>query len=255
MLIDFKDAVTASNLDPAARYAVFYMDGRFANRAAVARRCPHAKLFGITVTGLVTGVGVFAVDSETGDVPVAGTLAWLEKQIRLGVHHVHPICAYANEDRWLNEGLLLGVVALEKKYGVEIEKWDAHYDGIREIPAWASAKQYADPGPVDLDVALASFFGDVVDPHYAWFDTKRRVVAGGAAERATVQEYDRLRATQTRTRHPHRARLAVLRVGLRLLAGRLWTIAHTRRPPAWGRFRRGWRREELIRRAQGERIV
>lgn len=157
MLIDFQDATNASNLNPNQKYAVFYVDGRFANRAAVAARCPHAKLYGITVLG-ATGPGIFAADSETGDLSVASTLRWVETQIKLGVKL---IAVYANENRWLNEGLLAGVQALERKHKVNVRKWLAHYTGKRtlEFP-WVDAEQYADPGPVDLNVALAKFFGD-----------------------------------------------------------------------------------------------
>jgi hypothetical protein len=175
-LISFEDAVTATNLDPNQTHAVYYADGRFANRDAVARQCPHAKLYGITVTGLLTGPGVFAVDSETGDVPVDRTLAWVEKQIKLGVQ---PIAVYANLSRWLNEGLLAGVQALEKKYGVRVRKWLAHYTGnpVLEFP-WVDAEQYADPGPVDRNVALADFFGDVTPTP----PTKEDIVAIAVAE-------------------------------------------------------------------------
>lgn len=158
MLISFEDAVTASNLDPNQKYAVYYADGRYANRAAVAAQCPQAKLFGITVGGL-TGPTIFACDSETGDLDVPQTLRWVENQIQLGVKL---ICVYANLDRFLNLGLLAGVETLERKYGVKVRKWLAHYTGnpVLEYP-WVDAEQYADPGPVDLNVALATFFGDL----------------------------------------------------------------------------------------------
>ena len=162
-LIDFQDAVTASNLNPNDKYGVYYLDGHFANYRAVRARMPRAKLYGITVFGAV-GPGVFAADSELGDMPVPLTLAWTEKQIHLGVKL---ICNYANLNRWLNEGLLKGVLALERKYNVKTKKWVANYNNLRSIPSWADADQYADPGPIDRDVALANFFeatGPVVKP-------------------------------------------------------------------------------------------
>lgn len=159
-LISFDDAVTAANLNPKQKYAVFYIDGRFANRAAVAARCPQAKLFGITVRGL-TGHGVFACDCEAGDLTVQGAVRWAEEQIQL---HVALICVYASLDTWENQGLLTGIEALEKKYGVKIRKWVADFNNIAKIPSWADADQYADPGPVDHDIALATFFGDLPKP-------------------------------------------------------------------------------------------
>jgi hypothetical protein len=150
-LIDFQDAVTAANLDPKQTHAVFYVDGRFANHSAVASRCPHAKLYGITVTG-ITGQGVFAVDSETGDLDVPSTIRWVEKQVALGVKL---IVVYANLDRWLN----LGLKAALDKYGHRIRRWVADYNDVRAIQPWADAEQYA-TGNVDRNVALATFFGD-----------------------------------------------------------------------------------------------
>jgi hypothetical protein len=258
-LINFQDAVTGANLDPTQTHAVYYGDGPFANKAAVAKQCPHAKLFAITVTGGLTGVGVFAIDSEAGDVPVDHTLAWLETQIKLGVHKVHPICAYANENRWLNEGLLVGVQALERKYGVEIEKWDAHYDGIATLPSWASAKQYANPGPIDRNVALANFFGDakpVVDPQYDRFDSRPRLVFKKARrERGQVELYDRLRAQQTPTKHPHPAQLAFVRYVLAFYAARIAVVAKAPKSGGWAVNDRKWRFDQIVKRSKGQRVV
>lgn len=157
VLISFEDAVNASVLDPNATHAVFYMDGNYANRDAVAARCPHARLYAITVRG-ATGHGIFALDSENGDVDTGArgvfpeTEAWVAEQVRLGVS---PIVVYANADRWLN----LGLLARLEHYGNRIERWDANFDGSTAIPSWASAKQYASSN-VDLNVAVANFFGD-----------------------------------------------------------------------------------------------
>lgn len=153
-LISFEDAVTAANLNPNDKYGVYYVDGRFANHWAVRARQPHAKLYGITVFGAV-GAGVFACDCENGDLTVPQALAWTLKQIEL---KVSLICVYASLDTWLNQGLLRGVQALEKKYKIHIKKWVAHYNNIPQIPNWADADQYADPGPIDRDIALANFF-------------------------------------------------------------------------------------------------
>src|ERR1700733_2688650 len=133
LLINFKDAVNASILDQTASHAVFYMDGDFENEAAVRAQCPHAKLYAITVRG-ATGHGIFACDSETGDLDIPQTEAWTAAQVAL---NVSPIVDYANQDRWLNLGLLAALA----HYGERIERWDADYDGSAVIPSWASAKQ------------------------------------------------------------------------------------------------------------------
>lgn len=157
LLINFKDAVNAAVLDPNATHAVFYMDGDFENEGAVRERCPHAKLYAITTRG-ATGHGIFALDSENGDIDTGArgvfpkTEAWVAEQVRLDVA---PIAVYANQDRWLN----LGLLARLEHYGDRIERWDADFDGNPTVPSWASAKQYLS-GSVDLNVALANFFGD-----------------------------------------------------------------------------------------------
>jgi hypothetical protein len=156
LLINFKDAVNASVLDPEATVAVFYCDGPFENYAAVRARCPKAKLYAITTLG-ATGHGIFACDSETGDLSIPRTMQWNAEQVSLGVEL---IVDYANRNRWLALGLLAAVEAFEKSAGVVIEKWDADFDGSAVLLPWESAKQYA-TGDVDLDIARATFFEGV----------------------------------------------------------------------------------------------
>lgn len=158
LLINFKDAVNASGLDPNATEAVYYMDGKFANEAEVRARCPHARLHAITTQG-ANGLHIFALDCETGNLGTTSSellivkaVAWVEEQIRL---EADPIVVYANQNLWL----VLGLLEALARFGSRIERWDADFDGKPEIPAWASAKQYAD-GRVDLDIARAAFFGD-----------------------------------------------------------------------------------------------
>lgn len=255
-LISFDDAVTASNLNSNQKVAVFYADGHYANRLAVARQCPNAKLYGITVWGQ-TGPGIFACDSETGDMDVPQTLAWVEEQIHLGVKL---ICVYANLSRFLNEGLLADIVALERKYGIKVRKWLAHYTGnpVLEYP-WVDAEQYADPGPVDHNLALATFFGDTpshtaTDPnHYDWFDVGPfPSVWGRLNERKVVEQYDGAR------KHPvkYAGYLLLLRLKLRFLANRVAKVSGAgTKNPNWGQFHRGWRFQALIHRAQGQQLV
>lgn len=171
-LVSFADSVTGANLSAEQLFAVFYADGSYANRTAVAKQCPHAKLFGITTHGL-TGKGIFACDCEEGDETVAETLAWNVKQILL---KVELIADYASMDTWASGGLYDAVVAQEKKYGVTIKKWVADYDNgdksltiVYEGKSYSfDARQYAGGMvPVDDDIALATFFEGVtpaVDP-------------------------------------------------------------------------------------------
>lgn len=243
LLISFKDAVNAAVLDPAATVAVFYCDGRYENRASVAARCPHAKLYAITVRG-ATGPGIFACDSETGDLTIAQTVDWVAEQTRLAVY---PIVAYADEDRWVNLGLLAALA----KYGDRIERWDADYDGSPVLPSWASAKQFMSTD-VDLDSARADFFtGATPAPDYHY----ERYREG--AERVAAQRYDHWRVRQTATAHPHRAWMLVRKRQCRLYRRRIelavaWDHTHHVSDP-WSLKCRRFRHQQLGLRAQGKR--
>lgn len=150
VVIRTKDAVTAANLDPTALFGFYYADGAFANKAAVRARCPNAKLIGITVIGQV-GPEFEECDSETGDLPIPQTEEWVAKSLAIGVYRPR---VYANKDRWES----LGLFAALEKYGDRIQRHQASFDGIAEIPAGYDAKQFLDPGPVDLDICLETFF-------------------------------------------------------------------------------------------------
>ena len=99
-LIDFEDAVTASNLTAGVTHGVFYVDGKYANGTAVKARLPGAKLLGITVLG-TTGKDVQICDCETGDLSAASAENWVAKQLNLGVYRP---CVYADLVTW-NAGL------------------------------------------------------------------------------------------------------------------------------------------------------
>lgn len=115
-------------------------------------------------------------------------------------------------------------------------------------------------GDLDVDAAREDAFPIPPDPHYAWFPTGPFPYFGQQLnEQAIVQEYDRLRATQTWTHHPSRPELHRLRVELEFLAKRVAYLAHKAAKPGqkydWKPNRWGWRFQQLIRRSQGERLV
>jgi hypothetical protein len=256
-MISFDDAVTAGNL-PGQKFSVYYADGRFANRTAVRAREPQGRLYGITVRGL-TGPEINICDCESGDMSVAETEAWVAEQVRLGVAL---IVVYASEDTFVN-GELFAALA---KYGSRIKRWQAHYDNVAQVPAGYDAKQFADPGPVDHNVALPSFFQPFVKTTPSHYD---RFPVGpfpyGSLklnERELVQLYDRLRAKQSLLRHPNRAELETTRTELEFLAKRCAYLAHQEFPGlpigealAKSSNWRGWRFQQLVHRAQGKRLA
>lgn len=149
-----------------------------------------------------------------------------------------------------------------KRFGIPIVKLtDAQAQGSSRgvcqhsnLGAAGGGHHDCGPGfPIDHVLDMAK---NGTDPHhYAWFDTTKRLLLGRTSELALVQEYDRLRATQTPTKHPNRARLAVLRKLLRLAARRVWVVSHAKGKPSWGVSHRGWRWQELTKRAQGKSAV
>ena len=96
------------------------------------------------------------------------------------------------------------------------------------------------------------------DPHhYGWFDAKHRTIGHvKLVERNAVLNYDRVR------KHPIRARKAIkeYREHCRLAADRIARVvideAKTKgRPRDWKPYRRGWRYSQLMKRANGKRVV
>lgn len=164
-LIAFDDAVTASNLPDNQEYGVFYVDGLYANYAAVRARLPHANLFGITCLG-ETGWKATYIDVERGNLGAANqaqliqkAVEWVVKQIALDVD---PIGVYASLDLWHN-----GLWAALEKHGARIKRWCAAYDQdpsltltYEGVTYHFDAHQWAGnvaPG-VDKNVADPSFF-------------------------------------------------------------------------------------------------
>ena len=145
----FQDAVTAANLNPAQTHGVYYVDGLFANGAAVRARCPNAVLKGITVHGR-TGAEAAFCDCEKGDLTVAQTEAWVAEQIKLNVPLVG---VYADVSTWES-----GLLAALAKYGKRIKRWVAHWDGVAQVPAGFDCKQFSSSQTIDNNVALNDFF-------------------------------------------------------------------------------------------------
>lgn len=112
------------------------------------------------------------------------------------------------------------------------------------------------------------------DPHhYRWFAGEREKIGlpGGpfdmviegkhikVDERDTVMQYDKLRAEQRRHVHPHTAELEELRERCYALSQRIDSIAHEQQKGhlvPWTDFRRfGWRKEQLVDRADGRLVA
>jgi hypothetical protein len=234
-----------------------YANGRFANTTAAKAAFPQLRHVEYDVNGTRPDADI--LDIEKFDASPATFPGWA-KNYKGSL----PLPA-----GYCSASLIAVVVSVMLDHGWKRDQFliqSAHYGAGQHICGpgtcgfpQADSTQWADKGRhgqnTDLTIYADHFFGPEPppkpDPHYAWFDTQKRLVLGGMSEVALVREYDRLRAMQ----HPNKARLAALRVRLRVGASRLWLIAHAERPPSWGKFYRGMRREQLIRRAQGHRII
>jgi len=201
-------------------------------------------------------------DCEAGDMTIDELVnIWLPRQIKRGVWRPG---VYANQNRWSNEGLLAKLA----HYGPLIRRIVAHYDYKEEAPpAGYDCKQFSDHWQgrnIDANTCLESFFPAAEQPphknppHYDWFsDGTFTSKLGNLNERASVEHYDKLRADPKSHGTPQ---FEMSRAHLRFLAQRVQFVAEHLRPlpnhhPDWRTDRRGWRRQQLARRAQGQRFV
>lgn len=241
-----------------------YANGRFANTAAAKQAFPNARHIQYDVNGTRPDADI--LDIEPGDASPPTGPVWSRKY-KGSLPHPGLYTSASN---------IATVVSTMLDAGFSREQFliqSAHFTFTEHICGpgtcgfpQADATQYADKGlkgeNTDLNVFTDRFFGDPAppkyDPHYDWLESKGFLIFGYRySERATAVEYDKLRAWQTTTRHPSRARLAILRFRLHLLAGRLWRVSHKLpdRPSSWGVDHRGFRYQALIHRAQGKRLV
>lgn len=245
-LLTFYDAVTVGNIPADAVAVGAYVDGSFANETAVRDRFPTARILTITVRGIV---GPNACDCEPGDLTDAQAISWVEASLAAGIWRP---CVYADLSHW-EDGLL---AALEK-YGDGIRRWVAHYDGVPDVPAGYDAKQFS-TGNFDTNVCLVTFFAPPPPPpepptHYNWFDVGPFSSQWGSLnERNLVEHYDGAKL------HPAKYEEYLklyLEPRLKFLADRVAYVAiHDpyKGKPSWGKYHRGWRYQEILRRSRGE---
>lgn len=215
-----------------------------------------------------------ALDCELGDASVAQAAPWVDRQLGRGVWR--PM-VYANLSRWEDEGLKSDLA----HYGDKIRRTVAHYTYVQGvIPAGYDNQQFSDHWQgrnIDANSSLVSFMPaapvppspPVVSPlHYDWFDGGMfpNHQFGKLNERHIVENvYDPARK-EPHTEH-NQLVLKVARAELRFLADRVKyeaTLAHPlpapspafgAPKPSWGVDHRGWRFQQLARRANGQRFV
>jgi hypothetical protein len=183
------DAVTVANIPAGALMVAGYVDGRYANLAAMRARFPHALIVPIAVRAS-TNDGL-VLDIETGDATPAEGPGWVTMRRAAGVDPT----VYCNTSTWpaVKEAFASAGVAPP-------HYWVAQYDGNPAIPAGAVAKQYSSPGPFDIssvadhwpgidkgavDMALTTTDGDLVAER-----TLGKAVTEGASATGTARSLD-----------------------------------------------------------------
>jgi hypothetical protein len=251
--------VTVSQIPADAEAVAGYTSGLFPTWSLLVQAFPNAKRLSIAVNA---EQDADCLDIENGDARPDQAAAWHARQRARGV--LRP-CLYADTST------MPAVVSALTAAGIgrnSYRLWTAHFTDVPHIEAGSDATQWTDHAlgrNLDSSLCVPSFFDEApVKPtsnaaHYNWFPNRRFMIFGaGYMERTCVKQYDRLRRKQTRTSHPNRAELAVLRKALGLLAGRVYRVAHSQLrngKPSWATDKRGWRFQELSHRAQGQRCA
>lgn len=259
MNVAMYDSVTVSEIPADAPAVAGYVAGLFPTWSLIVERFPNAKHLSVAVTA---EQDADCLDIESGDARPDQAPAWHARQRARGV--LRP-CLYANTSTMPSVVSALTSAGIKR---ADYRLWSAHFTGVPHIEAGSDATQWTDHAlgrNLDQSLCAANFFDEqpvkpVANPaHYNWFPNRRFLIFGaGYMERTCVIQYDKLRRKQTRTRHPNRAELAVLRKALSLLAGRVYRVAHDEQVkgrPSWAIDHRGWRYQELIHRAQGQRCA
>ncbi len=206
------------------------------------------------------------VDDEPGDATNAELVGWYNLMKSKGATRIYFYTSAGNAQALIDTLAAGGISRSDYKL------WSAHYTYSLHICGpntcgypQADATQWTDKAlgrNLDQSVCAPDFFGPtpvVQNPHYDWFDNEPRVIDGKTVnERALAEEYDRLRDKPFSVILKNRPPLAVIRAQMKYLADRLYTIAYDQRKDGhldWGVYHRGWRYQQLQKRAQGERVL
>ncbi len=261
-LITQYDSIVPSTIPSDAVAVAGYVGGSWPDYSILVALFPKARHKSVCVSADEDGD---VLDIEHGDTEPTNTQAivtWYKRQKARGLER---------PDLYADESDMPTVVAGMTASGIpesEYDQWMA-WLGAAVLPAGVKARQYTFTAlgrNLDASICDPAFWSSTPSPpakntiSYAKFDAGTFVVNKlKLDERAVVERYDKLRATQTATKHPHRAQLAVLRLHLKWLAGRVSTVAHAQPrqngKPSWNLDHRGYRFQQMIHRSQGQRFV
>ncbi len=236
-----------------------YRNGRYANDTAAKQAFPKAFHFDYDVNA--SDPAADDLDVEPGDATPSQAPGWARSWLTIGVakHNLPKPAIYESASS------ISAVVTAMLDAGFKREDFlidSAHFNFKAHICGpngcgfpQADKTQYADKGPqgqnVDISLVAQHFIKavkPVYDPHYDWFDTKKRLIFGRGTEADKVKAYDEARKNP----HSHRARLRVLRLQLKAGSARLSKMLEMDKEH---KFHRYWRKRELKERSQGHRFV
>lgn len=252
-LITMQDSIDLSQFVAPVDAFAAYVGGHWPDFSAACQRWPKARRKSIAVNA---SENADILDIENGDAFPSQYPEWHRRQVARGCKLPG---AYANQST------MPQVLDAAASSGIPLDKfvrWEAHYDGVPLLPAGREAKQYTDHGDgrnVDFSVCDLAFWGDTVSvvntTHYNWFDDVTRVEYGRKLnEQALVRRYDKLRAHGVL----NSLELRPVRRDLLTAADRVLAIALSKGTcgrPNWKVDHLGWRRQQLVHRAQGQRFV
>jgi hypothetical protein len=248
------DSVTPSAIPLNAPAVAGYVGGRFPSFSQIVARCPRARHKSIAVNA---GEDADILDVENGDAVPSDAPAWFRRQKARGV---------TKPGLYSSESEFDSVIAAMSAAGIvesEYVRWQAHFDNLPVLPFGFQAKQFIDHGTqgenYDISVCDDSFWGQTVPavnvPNYSLFDgTTRNELGRTVNERSLVERYDRLRKHGVL----NGLRLAPVRRDLVIVANRVERLAYqlgNQGRPNWKLNHLGYRRQQLVHRAQGQRFV
>lgn len=265
------DDVTVSLIGPGAKAVLGYTDGTYANRDAMLAAYPDALHTFLTVHG--TDFTADGVDSEAGDASTEAVVGFARVKHSQGKRPV--IYTFLANMEALAQAVFASGIPRE-----DCIFMCAHVTGVPHICGpqcglglsfTVDATQFtftAENRSLDESWCTPAYFSrDLVPPkppepadphHYKWLETDRRTIKGHKlySERDLVTEYDHLR----KHRILNHRKLADIQGDLLLLADRIATVvvaeaARTGKPRDWSTYRRGWRYQALVHRANGKRVV
>lgn len=197
------DDVTVSLLPAGFDAYAAYVDGRFANFAAVKARFPHVNILSVDVNGSNTDAN--ALDIEPGDDTNAGAVPWVREKLIRRDRRIVVYTSVSNVDALVNTLAIAGIARSSYKI------WSAHYaagehicgPGTCRLTSFAcDGTQYTDRANGDsLDESLLDdgFFDDaepLAAPKHLDRDSSRypliwgAVAGGNGSYRLKVTEMD-----------------------------------------------------------------